>query len=131
MRRYLGEAGNDKEWSGARQVADEKVALEGTAIRARRTWVVCELGADVDAGTGHRSEAQWWLKANIVPLVTEIRNADGTVEVKVRPVALLETPLKLIELVVVDQHADHIIALMQEQQVGFGVSDCGETMIGS
>ena len=42
-------------------------------------------------------------------------------EQKIRPIALLETPLKLIQSVAVDQHADHIIALMQEQQVGFRV----------
>ena len=50
-------------------------------------------------------------------------------ETRLRPIALLETPLKLIESVAVDQHADHIIALMQEQQVGFRVSDGAEAMI--
>ena len=50
-------------------------------------------------------------------------------ENKLRPIALLVTPLKLIESVAVDQHADHIIALMQEQQVGFRVRDGVEVMI--
>ena len=39
------------------------------------------------------------------------------------------TPLKLIEFVAVDQHTDHIIALMQEQQVRFRVRDGAEAMI--
>ena len=36
--------------------------------------------------------------------------------------------MKLIESVAADQHADHIIALMQEQQVGFRVRDGAEAM---
>ena len=40
----------------------------------------------------------------------------------------LETPLKLIESVAADQHADHIIALMQEQQVEFRVKERAEAM---
>ena len=47
---------------------------------------------------------------------------------KFGPIALLDTPLKLIESVAVDQHADHIIALMQEQQV-VRVRDGAEAMI--
>ena len=56
-------------------------------------------------------------------------NPDGSKRTKLRPIALLETHLKLIESVAVDQHADHIIALMQEQQVGFRVRGGAEAMI--
>ena len=48
---------------------------------------------------------------------------------QLRPIALLETPLQLIKSVAVDQHADHITALMQEQQVEFRVRDGAEAMI--
>ena len=48
---------------------------------------------------------------------------------KLRPTALLETPLKLTESVAVDQHANHIIALTQEQQVEFRVRDGAEAMV--
>ena len=55
-------------------------------------------------------------------------NPDGSKRTKLRPVALLVTPLKLIESVAVDQHADHNIAL-QEQQVGFRVRDGAGAMV--
>ena len=42
-------------------------------------------------------------------------NPDGKTKVTIRPIALLEALQKLVESVAVDQHADHIIALMQEQ----------------
>ena len=51
----------------------------------------------------------------------EVDNPDGSKRTKLRPIALLETLLKLIESVAVDQHADHMMVLMQEQQVGFRV----------
>ena len=51
---------------------------------------------------------------------------DGSKRTKLRPIALLDTPLKLIESVAVDQHADHIIALLQ---VGFWVRDGAEAVI--
>ena len=41
----------------------------------------------------------------------------------------METSLKLIESVAFDQHADHTIALMQEQQVVFRVRDEAEAVI--
>ena len=63
------------------------------------------------------------------PLTREVDNPDGSKRIKLRPTALLETPLKLIESVADDQRADHIIALMQEQQVGFRVRDGAEAMI--
>ena len=66
-------------------------------------------------GKANRAEAQLWLKANFVPLIREVDNPDGSKKTKLRPIALLVTPLKLIESVAVDQHADHIIALMQER----------------
>ena len=58
-----------------------------------------------------------------------MNNQDGSKKTKLRPIALLETHLKLIESVAVDQHADHIIALMQEQQVEFRVRDGAGAMI--
>ena len=70
-------------------------------------------------GLANKGEAQLWLKANIVPLVRVVKNPDGTTMTKLRPIALLETHLKLIESITVDQHADHIIAMLQDQQVGF------------
>ena len=80
-------------------------------------------------GLANPTESQLWLRANIVPLTKEIENPDGSKKTKVRPIALLETPLKLIESVAVDQQADTMIALMQEQQVGFRVRDGAEAMI--
>ena len=77
----------------------------------------------------NRAEAQLWLKANIAPLIREVDNLDGSKKTKLRPIALLETPLKLIESVAVDEHADHTAALMQEQQVVFRVRDGAEAMI--
>ena len=80
-------------------------------------------------GLANPTESQLWLRANIVPLTKEVENPDGSKKVKIRPIALLETPLKLIESVAVDQQADTMIALMQEQQVGFRVRDGAEAMI--
>ena len=80
-------------------------------------------------GLANPTESQLWLRANIVPLMKEVENPDGTKKTKLRPIALLETPLKLIESVAVDQQADTMIALMQEQQVGFRVSAGAEAMI--
>ena len=77
----------------------------------------------------NRAETQLWLRASIVPLIREVDNPDGSKKTKLRPIVLLETLLKLIESVAVDQQADHIIALMQEQQVGFRVRDGAEAMI--
>ena len=74
-------------------------------------------------------ETQLWLRANIVPRTGEVDNPDGSKKTKVRPIALLETRLELIESVAMDQHADHIDALMQEQQVGFRVREGAEAMI--
>ena len=71
----------------------------------------------------NKAETRLWLRANIVPLKREVGNQDGSKR------TTLETLLKLIESVAVDQHADHIIALMQEQQVGFRVRDGAEAMI--
>ena len=50
------------------------------------------------------SEAGIWLKAHIVPLVTETMNEDGTTKVKLRSTALVETP----NSIAVDQAADHL-----------------------
>ena len=47
-----GEAGDDKERCGTRQVEDEELAPEGTAICARGTELIRELGSDVDDGLG-------------------------------------------------------------------------------
>ena len=80
-------------------------------------------------GLANKTEAQLWLRVNIVPLTREVDNLDGSKRTKLRPIALLETHLKLIEYVAVDQHDDHLIALMQEQQVGFRVRDGAEAMI--
>ena len=46
------------------------------------------------------------------------RDGTGTLKAKLRPVALLETPLKLIEFIAVDQHADHTVSQQQNRQVG-------------
>ena len=50
-----------------------------------------------------------------------VDNPDGSTNTKLRPIALVETPLDMTESVAVDQRADYIIALIQEQQVGFRV----------
>ena len=42
---------------------------------------------------------------------------------------MLDTHLKQIESVAVDQQVDHIVALIQEQHVGFRVRDGAEAMI--
>ena len=84
----------------------------------------------MDAGEG-RAGTQPWLRANIVPLIREVDNRDGSKETKLRLTALLKTPLKLSESVAVDQHAARIIALMQEEQVGFRVRDGAEALIGA
>ena len=55
-------------------------------------------------------------------------NEDGTTKVKLRQKALLdllEGPMKLIESIAVDQAADHLMTLMQTQQVGFRVAGRG------
>ena len=62
----------------------------------------------------NRAETQLWLRANIVPLFREVDNPDGSKKTKPRPIELLETLPKLIESA--DQHADHVVELMQEQQ---------------
>ena len=72
-------------------------------------------------GLANRTEAQLWLEASFVP--------DGTKKTELRPIALLETPLKVMESGAFDQDVDHIIALMQEQQVGFRVGKEAEAMI--
>ena len=77
----------------------------------------------------NKAETQLWLRANIFPLIREVRNPDGSKKTKLRPIALLETHLKMIESVADGQHADHMIALMQAQQVGFKVRDGAEAMI--
>ena len=61
-------------------------------------------------GLADELDAELWLRADIVP-VKETMNEDGTTEVKLRQIALLETPMKL------DQ-ADHLVTLLQKQQVG-------------
>ena len=57
--------------------------------------------------------------------------ANGTTNTQLRTIVLLETPPIRIETVAVDQHADRIIAFVQEQQVGFRsrVRDGVEAMI--
>ena len=108
------------------EVEDEELSLEGTATCARsfvnwaHMWMM---------GLANKDETRLWLRANIVPLIREVDNPDGSKRTKLRPTAPLETPLKLIESVAVDQHTDHIIALMQEEQVGFRVRDGAEAMI--
>ena len=54
----------------------------------------------------NKAETQLWLRANIVPLIRKVDNLDGSTKTKLRPIALLETLLKLIESVAVDQRAD-------------------------
>ena len=77
-------------------------------------------------GMANKVETQLWLRANFVPLIREVDNPHVSTKTKLRPIALLETHLILIESVAVNQHADHIIALMQEQRVGFRVRDGAE-----
>ena len=67
-------------------------------------------------GLTNKDKAPLWLRASVVPLVREVDN----------PIALVETPKKLMESVAVDQHADRITALMQ---VGFRVGDGTEATI--
>ena len=47
-----GEVGDDKERCETRHVEDEELPPEGTAIRARGTELIRELGSDVDDGLG-------------------------------------------------------------------------------
>ena len=70
-----------------------------------------------------RAEAQLWLKANIVPVDKRSRQSARIEENKTTTDSTPEDPLKLIESVAVNEHADHIIALIQEQLVGFRVRD--------
>ena len=65
------------------------------------------------------SEAKLWLKADIVPLVEETTNEDGSSKVKLRPVAPLETPMALRESIAVDQAAGHLVTWMQTPHVWF------------
>ena len=108
------------------EVEDEELPPEGTATCARsfvnwaQMWMM---------GMANKDETRLWLRANIVPLIREVDNPDGSKRTKLRPIALLETHLILIESVAVDQRTEHIIALMQEQQVGFRVRDGAEAMI--
>ena len=67
-------------------------------------------------GLANKDETRLRLRANIVPLTREVDNPDGSKRTDLLPIALLETHLKLIESVAFDQHDDHIIALMKEQQ---------------
>ena len=58
--------------------------------------------------------AQMWAlelanKVETQPQIREVDDWDGSTKTKLRPIALLETPLTLIESVAVDQHT-HIIA---------------------
>ena len=57
-------------------------------------------------GLATKSEAQLWLKVDIVPLIKDTKNVDGTTKTKLRPIALLETPMKLIKSIAVDPDAD-------------------------
>ena len=82
-------------------------------------------------GLADESEAALWLEADIHPLVTGTMNEDGTTEVKPRPRAPLETPMKLIQLIAVDQAVDHLVTLMQTRQVGFRVMSGARAMIGA
>ena len=111
------------------QVEDEELPPEGTAkvpeglsslVNWAQMWMM---------GLANKDETRLWLRANIVPLTREVDNPDGSKRTKLRPIALLETHLKLIESVAVDQHVNHIIVLMQEQQVRFRVRDGAEAMI--
>ena len=45
-------------------------------------------------------------------------NPDGTMKVKIRPIALLETLQKLVESVAVDRHADRTDAWFQGERRG-------------
>ena len=56
------------------------------------------------------------LEAVIIPLTREVVNDSVTIETKLRPFAPLVTPLKLVESVAVDQHADHIAPQLQARQ---------------
>ena len=48
-------------------------------------------------GLANKDGTRLWLRANIVPLTREVDNPDGSKRTKLRPIALPETPLKLIE----------------------------------
>ena len=56
---------------------------EGIGPLAERTLVWT-------SGQANESEAELWLKADIVPLVKETTTEDGTTEVKLRPIAISE-----------------------------------------
>ena len=43
-------------------------------------------------GLASKDETRLWLGANIVPLIREVDNPDGSKRTKLRPIALLETP---------------------------------------
>ena len=64
-------------------------------------------------GSRRNQEDQLRLKVGIVPLIKEIKTADGTMKTKLRPIALHDTPMKLIESTAFAQVADRIIAPMQ------------------
>ena len=69
-------------------------------------------------GLANELLGELWPKADIVPLEKETMNEDGTNKVKLRLIALLETPVKLIESIAVDLAADHLVTLMHTRQVG-------------
>ena len=58
-------------------------------------------------------------------------NEDGTTKVTLRPIALLKTPMELTESIAVDQAGDHLVTLLQTQEVGIRVTDGAEAMIGA
>ena len=83
-------------------------------------------------GLGTRGEAELWLKALLCSFdQRDQKLADGNTKTKLRPIALLETPRKLIESIAVHLVVDHIVALMQTRQVGFRVQDGAEAVIGA
>ena len=104
-----GEAGNDKngaEPGRSRTRNSHLKALQyvpeglSSFVNWAQMWMM---------GLANKAETRLWLRANIVSLK----------RTKLRPIALLETHQKLIEPIAVDQHADQITALMQEQQAEF------------
>ena len=64
-----------------------------------------------------------WAMMWKLPLCRYYSKTDGTTKTKLRLIALLETPLKLIESIAVDQHANHIVAPLQARHVGFRAKD--------
>ena len=62
----------------------------------------------------YESEAEIWFKPDTVLLVKETMNEDGTTKIKLRPVAPLETPMKLVVSIAVGQAADHMVTSMQK-----------------